>query len=250
VSIYEELVEKALPSARAKRIKRMVFGLCYTYIEVERTGGGLACTLLPDLRECMGIFTEGLDFWKKPVDIVIKNYLSSSLLESTAGLAAINAILNNKKDVLKQSQGESVFPFLELEEKDEVILVGRIEPVIAHLRGKVKKIWVIEKEDVEKGIDFKEFARRAKVAIVTSAVLVSKTFEDIMRDLEGVKDVVLMGASTPLCPELFRFTPVTYLAGSVVTNGEQVFKSICEGKGAKYLFKNHYLKKVVLRVKK
>jgi uncharacterized protein (DUF4213/DUF364 family) len=49
---------------------------------------------------------------------------------------------------------------------------------------------------------------------------------------------VLLGPSTPLCPAVFRDTPVTHLAGARVRVPEAVLRIVSEG-GGTMLLKRH-----------
>jgi len=247
--IYKNLVETSLSLARAKRIKRVCAGIHYTLVEIERGGAGLAYTLLPDVKTCCELGNE-FHFWKSPADVVIKGYLSNHPLEISIGLATLNAIFSNKKDFLKNATSEDVFSKIGLSSKDEVLMIGFFEPLFKKLEGKVGKIWVIEKNPEENSVEISELKDKVKVAIVTSSTLVNKTLHSVLESLEGIPEVLLMGPTTPLNPEIFRFTPVTWLCGSRVKDSELLFRLVCEGKGTPSFFKSGALEKINIKVKK
>ncbi|WP_022854756.1 Rossmann-like domain-containing protein [Thermodesulfobacterium thermophilum] len=253
MGIYTELVERALPYARAKKIKRMVIGIHYTMVEVERCGTGLAYTLLPEIKNCCEL-DDSINFWKLPADIAIKGYLSPNQIESIVGLATINAIFSGRKENLKNAVEGDLFSILKFDYKDEILMVGRFEPVLRKLQGKVKKVWVLEKEEDIRTFPLAEIKDKIKLAIITSSTLVNKTLEQVLEGLYGVPEVVLMGPTTPLCPEVFRFTPITWLCGAIVRDVDQLFIKICEGKGTQAFFKANaskpILEKINLRVTK
>lgn len=253
MGIYTELVERALPYARAKKIKRMVIGIHYTMVEVERCGTGLAYTLLPEIKNCCEL-DDSINFWKLPADIAIKGYLSFNQIESLVGLATINAIFSGRKENLKNAVEGDLFSILKFDYRDEVLMVGRFDPVLRKLQGKVKKVWLLEKEEDITTFSIEEIKDKLKLAIITSSTLVNKTLERILESLYGVPEVALMGPTTPLCPEVFRFTPITWLCGAIVRDPDQLFIKICEGKGTQAFFKANtpkpILEKINLRVKK
>ncbi len=249
MSIYKELVEKALPIARAKKIKRICIGIHYTFVEVERGGTGLAYTFFKENRDCCELGEE-IGFWKRPADIVIKGYLSAHSIEVCAGLATINAIFSSKKEFLKNGFTGDIFKELKLDSKDEVLMIGYFDSVFKRLEGRVKKIWVVDKFFGERNFDISDIIYKIKLAIVSSSTLVNKTLESLLEELVDVPEVLLMGPSTPLNPEIFRFTPVTWLCGSLAKDSELLFRKVCEGKGAKAFFKSRVLEKINIRVKK
>ncbi len=247
MGIYAELVEKALPYARAKKVKRVCVGRCYTFVEVERLGAGLCYTPNFDSDSRCEI-TEELHFWKKPVDLVIRGYLSGNQIERAVGLAAINAVLNNRKDVAKQVKPGDVLSEISFSPEDEVLMIGYFESVFNRLKGRVRKVWVIPQE--EKSLKVGGLGSNVKVAIITAASLISQSLEEILGEVQGIPQVMLMGPTTPLAPEVFRFTPITWLCGSLVEDAEGLFRRVCEGKGARAFFKAGVLKKVNLEIKK
>jgi len=249
MEIYKNLVETSLSLARAKKVKRVCVGIHYTMVEIERGGAGLAYTLLPEAKICCELGNE-FNFWKSPADTVIKGYLLNHPVEISVGLATINAIFSNKKDFLKDAFLGDVFSEIKLNAKDEILMIGYFEPLFKKLEGKVKKIWVIEKNWKEPIFKISDISDKIKIAIITSSTLVNKTLDSILENLKNVPEVLLMGPSTPLNPEIFKFTPITWLCGSIVKDSELLFKEVCEGKGAISFFKSGALEKVNLRVKK
>ena len=249
MDIYKNLVETSLSLARAKRVKRVCVGVYYTIVEIERGKAGLAYTLLPEAKTCCDIGIE-LSFWKSPADIIIKGYLSNHPIEVSIGLATINAIFSNKKEFFKNDTLVDVFSEIKLNSSDEILMVGYFEPLLKKLQGKVGKIWIIEKDQEEVNFKISDIKNKIKAAIITSSTLVNKTLHSILKELEGVPEVLLMGPTTPLNPEIFRFTPITWLCGSVVKNSEHLFRLVCEGKGTPAFFKSGSLEKINLRIKK
>jgi len=248
LSLYKELVEAALPLARAKKTKRVVVGINYTLVEVERLGPGLAYTFI-EKELCCELLSD-ISFWRTPADILIKNYISGNPIEKAVGLATINAILNNRRDLKKQKLEEDVLSELPLDTSAEVVMIGEIAPLVKRLKGRVKKLWIFDGEWEEIKFSFAEAARKAKIAFITSSTLVNQTLEEVLTFVKEVPEVVLIGPSTPLCPQVFRFTPITWLCGAIYEDAELLFKLVCEGKGAPAFFKEGALRKVALRVEK
>ncbi|MCS7150445.1 MAG: DUF364 domain-containing protein [Caldimicrobium sp.] len=246
--IYEGLTNLALSLARAKKVKRVLIGLTFTFAEVERTGCGIAYTPGDILKDCCELY-EG-SFWREPADLLVKKYLSFDTLESTVALAVINSLLNNRKDIVKDLTEEDPLKIVELSTDDEILMVGHFEPIFKKLERRVGRIWLLEKDDMEEGLKAIKDKGRISLAIVTSATLANKTFHRYIPILERIPEVILMGPSTPIAPEVFKFSPVTWLSGVIIKDGELVFKLICEGKGARALFKAGALQKVNLRIKK
>jgi len=220
--IYKNLVEASLSLARAKRLKRVCVGIHYTMVEIERGGVGLAYTFLPEVKKCCELRNE-ITFWKNSADVVVKGYLSGNPIEEVIGFATINAVFNYKKDFLKDAISGDIFSEIKVNSKDEILMIGYFEPLFKKLEGRVGKIWVIEKPIEETNLKISDISDKIKLAIVTSSTLVNKTLHSILENLEGIPEILLMGPTTPLNPEVFRFTPITWLCGSIVKDPELLY---------------------------
>lgn len=245
---YEELVEKAISLARAKRVKRVVLGLHYALAEIERGGSGLAFVDRDFLSSCCE--ESGASYWKAPADLLVKGYLSPSGPEVFLSLAIMNALFNHRREILKDATTEDPFELMRLGPKAEVLMIGFFPPLFQKLQGRVKKIIVIEKENTQENKRALENLSSVALGIITSATLANKSFCEYLPYLERIPEVILMGPSTPLCPEVFKHTPITWLSGVTVKDSELLFRLVCEGKGTPAFFKRGALDKVNLRLKK
>ncbi|BAU23774.1 hypothetical protein THC_1408 [Caldimicrobium thiodismutans] len=246
--LYEDLVDKAVSLARAKRIKRVVLGLHYALAELERGGSGLSFVDREFLSFCCK--DSEVSYWKQPADLLVKAYLSPSRTDTFLALAIMNALFNHRKELLKEATNVDPLEMIPLKPKDDVLMIGFFQPLFQKLQGRVKRIIVIEKGNPEENKRALENLPPLSLGIVTSATLANKSFHEYLPYLENISEVILMGPSTPLCPEVFKYTPVTWLCGVSVKDSELLFRLVCEGKGTLSFFKKGALEKVNLKVKK
>lgn len=75
-----------------------------------------------------------------------------------------------------------------------------------------------------------------QVAVITSTSIINNTVDGILNACCNCRDVIMLGASTPLLPEVFAHTPVTVLSGIIVTHPENILDIVSEG-GGMQLFK-------------
>ena len=87
-----------------------------------------------------------------------------------------------------------------------------------------------------------------QVVLITSTSIVNHTIDGILDAAHLCREVVLLGASTPMFPEAFAGTPVTLLSGVVVTRPQEIMDIVGTGGGVRR-FKNH-IRKVNLHLKK
>ncbi len=244
--IFERLLEVALPLARGKLIRRLCIGLAYTAVEL--TGGrvGLAYTLFEP--GCCDRLPREITFWERPADLVLRGWSSPHPLEATVALATLNALLNSRE--LPWVEGDVLTQILPGPE-DEVAMVGFFEPLARKLYGRVKNLWIFEKgEHRGPGLlseaEMPEFLPKATLVFITSVTLINRTLEDILSRIRRAREVILLGPSTPLAPEVFRDTPISVLSGVKVRDTEAVFRMVAEAKGMSAL--REALTKVNIRV--
>ena len=246
MKIYDRLLEVALPLSRGKIVQRICIGLGYTAVEISGGQVGLAYTLFES--GCCEVLPREVTFWERPADLVLRGLLSPHPLEVTVALATVNALLNNRK---QDWLFGDILSIISPGPEDEVAMVGYFEPLARKLTGRVKALWIFEKGERQRpGLlseaEMPEYLPRADLIFITSVTLINRTLEDILDQIKRAREVVLLGASTPLAPEVFRFTPVTILSGVRVHHPEAIFRLVAEAKGFP-AFKDA-LEKVNLRV--
>ena len=82
---------------------------------------------------------------------------------------------------------------------------------------------------------------QCQIAIITSTTLINHSVDRLLEAAKGCREVVLLGASTPLVREAFLNTPVTYLSGVVVREPDEILRIVSEGGGMRR-FKNRIRK--------
>ncbi len=246
MKLYERLFEAARPLARGKLIERLVIGLGYTVVELTGGWTGLAYTLF-EAGGCEYLPRE-ISFHEKPADLALKGLFSPHPLEVGVALAVANALFNHRE--LPTIPGD-VLNLVRPQPGDEVAMVGYFEPLYRKLSGRVKNLWVFERgERLGPGLlseaEMPVFLPRASLVLVTSVTLINRTLEDILSQIERAREVVLLGPSTPLAPEVFEDLPISLLSGVKIRDPEGVFRAVAEAKGFPGL--KAFVEKVNLRV--
>ncbi|NPA48616.1 MAG: DUF364 domain-containing protein [Thermodesulfobacteria bacterium] len=247
MKVYERLLEKALSRGRGRLVEDARIGLGYTAVKLSDGRLGLAYTVLEEKKTC-NLLEPEVYFANRPADLVARGFLSSNLLEAGVGLATINAILNQpREDFLREDPLE----LISLEPEDRVAMIGYFEPLARKLRGRVAELWVFERTEgrlAEALSETEMFTHlpEATVAIVTAVTLINKTFEEIISLLEGAREIILLGPSTPLEPEVFEGYPVSLLSG-VLVKDEGILQPVSEAKGMRAF--GPFIEKVSLRLK-
>jgi len=71
--------------------------------------------------------------------------------------------------------------------------------------------------------------------LITATTLINGTIDELLAAAKDCREVVLLGPSTPLVPEVFATMPhlVTLLAGVVVTDAEELLRTVAQGGGTR-----------------
>jgi len=87
---------------------------------------------------------------------------------------------------------------------------------------------------------------KCQVAIITATSIINHSIELLLEAAAKCREVVVLGASTPLLSEAFLSRKVTLLSGLVVHGPREVLQIVSEGGGMRYF--GPHIRKVCLRV--
>ena len=245
--LAERVVQAASERAGGLRLERVVIGLSYTAVLLEDGGcgvamtlpeeGGARCSSAPELERPLAGQTA-----REALQLL----LTQGTTDRAVGLACANALLNRPR---QEDRTGDALKYIDLRPGDRVGMVGCFWPMLDALRARIKELLVFERK--ERGGDFwlpAEDAPRmlpgCQVALITSSSIVNDTLGDLLKAASGLREVVMLGASTPLVPEVFSGTPVTWVCGVQVTDAESVLRTASEG-GGMFRFRGS-IKKVCL----
>jgi hypothetical protein len=133
--------------------------------------------------------------------------------------------------------------------EEKVGMVGNFAPMLPRLREMSSSIMIFEQIERKQGnlLPEKEAYRllpQCQVALITSTSILNHTIEKILQAARSCREVILLGASTPLIPEVFAGTSVTFLSGIIITRPLELLRIVSEGGGMPLFKKN--VKKVNL----
>jgi hypothetical protein len=248
--LINELKKAALEKAAGRRVADVRIGLGYTgvmlddeccgvaYTFRDRTGHG--CSVLGDTRLA-----------GSPTADVMDLISSGNLIERTVGIATANSLLN-AKGIEGNEQGCTIaygdlLDTITVTKEDRVGMVGFFAPILSDLRKKAGEILIFEKNpDRAAGLysdeQVPDLLPSCSVAIITATSIINDTFGAIAHAASNSRIVAVLGASTPLAPDIFKSYGVTHLSGVIITDPVSILRVISEGKGMRF-FKG-YIKKV------
>jgi uncharacterized protein (DUF4213/DUF364 family) len=133
-----------------------------------------------------------------------------------------------------------VLDLVAVEETDAVGMVGYFGPLVEPLRKSAKALHIIERRSgLEKSILPEQAAGdilpRCQIVILTATSLLNRTLDGLLNHCGSAREIVLLGPSTPLLPNIFAPRGVTLLLGVEVIDPVQAMRVISEGGGTHQL---------------
>jgi uncharacterized protein (DUF4213/DUF364 family) len=237
MGIEKELCGWGKRLASNRHVTDVRIGLGYTAVEIDECQVGLAYTFRQDAgHSCTAMKMAG-ELCGKAAERLVDLLEEKDVISSAVGLATLNALLQER---LPRSRGEDFFPLLSLQPGEKVGMVGFFAPIIPQIRQAGCELWIFEKNLSRNEHLFspEEIPRKlpdCSVVILSATTLINHTFEEIVPHFQQAREVVMLGPSTPLLPEIPCRYGVTLLAGMRIVKPKWVLRIVSEGGGTQRL---------------
>ncbi|SDP64694.1 DUF364 domain-containing protein [Desulforhopalus singaporensis] len=239
MTIAQTIKEIGEKLCKDKKLADVRIGLGYTCVELKDGAAGIAwtpnrnaassCTHLPKAGSIQDTFEQD----------ILQLLESDNHLERAIGLAAFNAVYSRKEQQYSDAEAISM---LNIQAADHVVMVGHFAPVIPRIKKTGCTLDVLDLNSAKPGIvDIRsapDLLASCDVAIITSTSIINDTIDNLLSHLQRNRAAVLLGPSTPVCPEAFANTRITQLSGSRVKETELLKRIISQG-GGTMLMKKH-----------
>jgi hypothetical protein len=241
--ICERIKAHLMARAEGRAVKEVRIGLDYTAVMLESGQAGVAFTFRETMRERGPVFGGRHPLAGRGALELLSYLGSKNRIETAVALATANALANTAKEGLVEGD---TMAYLRIDPQDTVGMVGYFGPVLPRLKTKTASILIFEEsrpreEGVLPAEEAYRLLPRCQVAMITSTSIVNHTIDPLLEVVGSCRDVVLLGASTPLVAEVFENTPVTFLSGVIVTGPEAILRIVSEAGGMRF-FKDHVKK--------
>jgi len=246
--ITTELKEHVLARWPEKRLVDVRIGLGYTAVRLDNDSVGVAYTFHREAASGCSVFKGKRPLAGRTTTEILDYLESSDPLEAAVGLACANALVNQPQP--EHCEGD-LLHFLSVGFLDRVGMVGFFGPLVAPLKKRSRELLIFER-DVTRADGLlpaaEAFARlpQCDVAVITSTSLMLGQLDRLLEAASGCREVALVGASTPLAPEVFKPYQVTLLSGITVLDGPSVLQVVSEGGGMEFF--GDSVRKVNVRV--
>jgi uncharacterized protein (DUF4213/DUF364 family) len=206
-------------------------------------GGTGVANLCPDV---CGEPSREVSDWLPRVGTAAADALATlaSAARAVIGLATANA-LANRPDPRGGRWNESIIggdllDVLELRPDDHVGMVGCFVPLVEPIRQRVRRLSIFERAqrltpDLLPENQAAELLPQCSVALITATTLTNGTIDALLVAAADCREVVLLGPSTPLLPEVFASSPrrASLLAGVLVADSEELLRTVAQGGGTR-----------------
>ena len=233
MNLNNRIKNVAMPLAKGITVSDVRIGLGYTAVLLENGNAGVAYTFRDDAPGGCSAYQNIRPIAGRPAAQILDLFDTKDSIESALALATANALFNRrdktyfKGDILEQ---------LQIGPEDRVGMVGNFGPLIPSLRKQAKALYIFEQIDSPQGYllpasQAEELLPRCQVALLTSTSIINHTAGHLLELAASCRDIVFLGASTPLSPEVFTNTRVTMLSGVTVANPREILQIVSEGGG-------------------
>ncbi len=234
MNVRRRILEAIRPAARGVRVLDVRAGPVYTAVRLEGERAGVAFSGLDrSAREGTVPRERRPPAGRDAADLV--EHLEDSSPPATAlGLATANA-LSTGAGPGSLTSGD-VSEFLALRPRSTVAMVGFFGPLLPRLNALSARVTVFERDrsrlpEARSEQEAYECLGRFDVALITATSIVNHSVDRLLEAACGCREVVLLGASTPMLPSAFQGTPVTALSGVIVRHPDEVLRVVSEGGG-------------------
>lgn len=245
MKIALHLKEELTPKAQKHNIKEVRIGLGYTAVQLDNGKVGLAYTFRDHAGTSCNVLQGQLPLVGKRADQLLNHLGSANLIESAVGLATANALIERQPDTVPMD----ILDYLDLHPGDQVAIVGYFEPVIKKLEKMDIRLRIFEKREHPAALPAEQALSeipQSDVVLISATTFVNHTIEELLQAVtERQKEIIILGATTPLQKSLLSNYPITLLSGVDINQDETVLRIVSEGGGMQSL--KHVVKKVNLR---
>lgn len=230
----QKRLEDFLAAQAAKNVVSDVrIGLGYCAVAMGGGRAGVAWTPKSESHSCTHFKSAGSLAGRPASELLSMLCHEGSALARSVGLATANALLASLPH--PQASPNEVISSLAITPDDRVAMVGYFAPVVATLQKSGCRLDIIALDPGRAETLCPEEGHKVladcSVAIITGTSLITGTLDEVLADLGQPRAAVLLGPSSPLCPDVFQGTKITHIAGARVRDVDAILRIVSEGGG-------------------
>lgn len=230
--IVEELIANAAALSSAKTVADVRIGLGTTAVLLSDGACGLSYTMHPGTGAHCHVLDEAGSLSGREAKVAATWAMAADPVLSSVGIAVLNALF---APVVTGFSKENAMDAVDIRPGDTLGMVGHFAPFISRHGHRIDRLFVFDRDAAGRDIypDWAEdiYLPQCDVVIVTGTTLINKTIDHVLSLCTSAREIALMGASTCLCPNVFRAHGVSLIAGTRVTDSNIALGIVSEGGG-------------------
>jgi uncharacterized protein (DUF4213/DUF364 family) len=232
--ITDELLERLTEKAQHRVVRDVRIGLGYTAVLLDDGGCGLAYTFRDEAEEGCSVLQQAGTVAGRSALAVAAWANTLDAVTAAVGVATLNALIEPPANAVEADVRE----LIRVHPNDVVGMVGYFGPLVSFLRERAARLHIFERRpapepDVLPAWTAPMLLPGCDVVIITSASLVTRALDGLLERADRAHEVVLLGPSTPMVPEVFAKRGVTLLSGVHVVDSAGLLRVVSEGGGTR-----------------
>lgn len=252
--LVNRVYETAKPYLEGRFIKDVVVGISLIAVQLDNNNLGISYVLREELPAGCSVFPYVQNIiGKGALEIAEWSISGHDDIKRGIGTAVLTAA--SRSQMLIDVESPDLSFGIDVLTSDTVGMIGYISPIAMAFKKKAGKVIIFDKgislRSGDKG-EVYDMAEQPKllpgcdIVILSGTTFINKTIEELLPLCTGAREIVMIGASTPMFPAAFRDTRITILAGAWWKEEykDDIFQSISLACGISYLQK-YTIKKAV-----
>lgn len=246
--IIDKLINKAKDKCNGVKTKEIRAGLGYTCVVLDNNSSGLAYTFRNEMGACCGLMEQAGKLNGVDCSNLVNWAKETNLLKASIGVATLNAVLHSHLD---SYESLNLVDAIDVKPMETFGMIGYFGPIVDRIKNMTKNVYIFERNpgtnpDVLPDWAIDMYLPLCDVVVVTGTAIINKTIDHILDKCKNAREVIILGPTTTLCPEVFKQYNVTMLAGSLVTDYKKALDIVSQGGGTRAM--KDCTKQVILNI--
>lgn len=245
--IIDELCARLAETAGDSRLDDVRIGLGYTAVRLDTGTCGLAYTFRDEAGECCSVMGQAGTIVGRQANEIAAWAKELNAVTAAVGLATLNALVEPPPG----SMEADIAGRLRLEPGDVVGMVGYFGPLVEFVTARASKLHIFERRPTANGGVLPDWAApvllpECDVVLLSATTIANRTADSLLECARQAREVVVLGPSAPMVPEVFAERGVTLLSGVQVVDQDRLLRIVSEGGGTRRF--GTAVRKLVLRL--
>ncbi len=235
MNVTQRIIDCAKERAAGLFVEDFRIGVGYTGVKLSDGSGGVSYTFRNDLGPGCGVIMGAGRISGMTAEQALDWAMSKNLAQASVGIAAANALLNRDYE-----RGPNIADAVDCDPDDVVGMIGWFCPLVNRYKG-AKKLYVFERgvrlstmrgaAELRPEEDESLLLPECNKVVLTGTCFINKTADALLAACGNAKEITIVGASTPMCPQVLREYGVTALAGTRIADADLALRIVAQGGG-------------------